>query len=61
MIALDTLETETPGNTELKFDTGSNSYHFNWKSSSTFVNRCFDLLLELDNGTTQTARFKFTK
>ena len=58
---LDTLETETPGDTELGFDAGSNTYHFNWKTSSTFVNRCYDLLLELDNGTTQTARFKFTK
>ena len=43
------------------FDAGSNTYHYNWKTSSTYVNRCFDLLLELDNGTTQTARFKFTK
>jgi cysteine-rich repeat protein len=58
---LDTLETETPGETSLTYDVGSNSYHFNWKTNTAFANRCYDLLLELDNGTTQTARFKFTK
>ncbi len=58
---LDTLETETPGDTVLMYDAGSSTYHYNWKTGTAYANRCFDLLLELDNGTTQTARFKFTK
>jgi hypothetical protein len=58
---VDTLETDTPGATTLTYDTGSNSYHYNWQTSSTFANKCYELLLELDNGTTQIARFSFTK
>jgi len=54
---VDTLETDTPGSTTLTYETGSNSYHYNWQTSSTFANKCYELLLELDNGTTQTARF----
>jgi cysteine-rich repeat protein len=59
--SLDTLETETPGSSGLTYDVTSNEYHYNWQTSSTYLNRCYDLLLELDNGTTQVARFKFTK
>jgi cysteine-rich repeat protein len=49
------------GASGLTYDTGSNQYHYNWKTSSTYLNKCYELLLELDNGTTQIARFKFNK
>ena len=58
---LDQLETETAGSSALMYDSASNSYHYNWKTDSTFAGKCYDLLLQLDNGTTETARFKFTK
>ncbi len=58
---LDTLETETAGNSALMYDAASNQYQYNWKTDSTFANKCYELQLQLDNGTTQIARFKFTK
>ena len=57
----DVLETDTPGGTSLTYETGANQYHYNWKTLSTYSGKCYELLLELDNGTTQIARFKFTK
>lgn len=55
------MPTDTPGASGLTYDAGSNTYHYNWKTSSTFANKCYELLLELDDGTTQIAGFKFTK
>jgi cysteine-rich repeat protein len=57
----DTLETDTPGASGLTYDAGSNQYHYNWKTSTTYANKCYDLLLEFDNGTTVVAHFKFKK
>lgn len=55
------LPSDTPGASGLTYDVGSNQYHYNWKTSSAFADKCYELLLELDDGTTQVARFKFTK
>jgi cysteine-rich repeat protein len=57
---LDQLETETTGVSGLSV-TADGQYHYNWKTDATFAGKCYELLLELDNGTTQVARFKFTK
>ena len=34
---------------------------FTWQTSSSFVGKCYEVLVELDNGMTKAARFKFTK
>ncbi len=57
----DPMGSDTPGASGLTYDTGSNEYHYNWKTDKTFANKCYELLLELDNGTTQIARFRFDK
>ncbi len=57
----DLLETETSGSSILRYDTTAQQYVYNWQTSSTFAGKCYELLLELDNGTTPVARFSFTK
>jgi hypothetical protein len=57
----DLLETETSGASMLRYDSTSNQYIYNWQTQSVFANNCYELLLELKDGTTQVARFKFTK
>jgi hypothetical protein len=55
----DTLVADTSGDSGLRYDSGANQYHFNWKTSSGFAGKCYELLVELDNGTTQVSRYKF--
>jgi len=57
----DTLETLTSGNSVLRYDSTTQQYVYNWQTSKTFATKCYELLLELDDGTTQLARFKFPK
>ena len=57
----DTLETVTSGNSVLRYDTTAQQYIYNWQTSKTFATKCYELLLELDNGSTQVARFRFPK
>ncbi len=59
----DTLETEadTSGGSGLHYDTTANQYIFNWQTSSSFVNKCYELRFDFDNGSSQSALFKFTK
>jgi cysteine-rich repeat protein len=59
--AQDAINGDTSGNSGLQYDTGAEQYHYNWKTNKDFAGKCYDLLLELDDGTTQIARFKFTK
>ena len=40
---------------------GDGYYQFNWKTPTSYANSCKTMLLELDNGSIQTANFKFTK
>jgi hypothetical protein len=51
----------TSGQTELRYDTAAEHYIFKWKTAKSFEDKCYQLVLELDNGTTPFALFKFTK
>lgn len=57
----DPLPADDAGASGLRYDTGSGQYIFNWKTSKSFENGCYELLLEFDNGITANALFKFTK
>jgi len=56
-----TPDATTTGATSLRYDSTNNQYVFNWQTSSTFAGKCYELLLNLDDGTQQIARFRFTK
>ncbi len=57
----DAMESETSGASVLRYDTTAQQYVYNWQTTSTFAGKCYELYVELDNGTTQVARFSFTK
>jgi len=57
----DLLETDTSGASGLHYEPGAEQYIFNWKTAKTFAGNCYEVLLEFDDGTTQFARFNFTK
>jgi hypothetical protein len=59
--AEDPVVGETAGNSRLRYDLDNEQYVYNWKTNKSFAGKCYELLLELDDGTTQVARFKFTK
>jgi hypothetical protein len=54
-------DADTSGSSGLHYDATANQYIFTWQTESKFVNKCFEVQLDLDNGTQQTVRFKFTK
>jgi Tol biopolymer transport system component len=45
----------------LRYDSAAKQFIFNWKTSSAFAGKCYELLLDLDDGTQKAARFKFTR
>ncbi len=57
----DPLPVDTSGSSGLRYDSTANQYIFNWQTSSSFVNNCYELLLDLNDGTQKTARFRFTR
>lgn len=54
-------DADTSGSSGLRYDFTANQYIFTWQTSSTFANKCYELLLDLNDGTQKIARFKFTK
>jgi cysteine-rich repeat protein len=54
-------ETSTAGNTQLRYDAGAEQYIYNWKTSKDFADKCYQLVLELDNGQSPYALFRFSK
>jgi uncharacterized repeat protein (TIGR01451 family) len=52
-------ETDTPGNSTLTYDAGSDKYHYNWKTEKPWANTCRSLVVTLNDGSTHTALFKF--
>jgi len=47
--------------TSLRYDAAANQFVFNWQTSKAFGGKCYELILDLDDGTQRTARFKFAK
>ena len=39
----------------------NNQFVFNWKTAKTFAGKCHELLVELDDGSVHSARFRFTR
>jgi cysteine-rich repeat protein len=52
---------ETSGGTVLRYETGAEQYIYNWKTAKDFAGKCYELVVELDDGTSQYALFSFTK
>jgi cysteine-rich repeat protein len=54
-------ETSVAGSTQLRYDEAAEQYVYNWKTSKDFADKCYQLVLELDNGQSPYALFRFTK
>lgn len=52
-------ETVTAGSSSLSYDSGSDRYHYVWKTESSWKNTCRQLNVVLKDGTTHSAKFKF--
>jgi len=53
--------TDTTGSAGLRYDLSNEQYIYNWQTSKSFAGKCYEVVLELDDGTTPYALFKFTK
>jgi hypothetical protein len=62
-LAQDTLPSEagTSGSSGLHYDATAQQWVFNWQTSNSFVNKCYELRFDFDNGSYRTALFKFSK
>lgn len=49
------------GSSGLRYDSATNQYAFNWQTTSSFANKCYEFRVTFDNGSSRTALFKFTK
>jgi hypothetical protein len=49
--------TDTPGGSTLTYS--PDQYHYNWKTESSWVGTCRQLVVTLNDGSTHTAKFKF--
>lgn len=57
--AVDLTEIDTPGNSGLTYNAGSDQYHYNWKTLKAWENTCRQLVVKLNDGTEHRANFKF--
>ncbi len=58
----DAIETTvTAGNSNLSYDPATDQYTYVWKTDKSWANKCGNLLVTFNDGTTRTARFQFTK
>ena len=55
----DVEETGTAGSSSRSYDASSDRYHYVWKTESSWAGTCRMLIVELIDGTTHTANFKF--
>lgn len=53
-------ETTSAGSSSLSYNAGSDQYHYVWKTDSAWAGTCRQLNVTLSDGTTHTAKFKFT-
>ncbi len=54
-------ETVSPGGSSLTYDGGADQYIYVWKTEKSWVNSCRQLLIKLNDGTTHSASFSFSK
>jgi hypothetical protein len=54
-------DADTSGSSGLRYDPTAKQYIFTWQTSASFANNCYELRFDFDNGSYQTALFKFTK
>ncbi len=54
-------ETSTAGNSSLAYDSVTDQYTYVWKTDKSWAGKCGTLIVTFNDGTTQTALFKFTK
>lgn len=54
-------ETVSPGGSSLTYDSGADQYIYVWKTEKPWVNSCRQLLIKLNDGTTHSASFSFSK
>lgn len=54
-------ETMTAGNSSLTYDTGTQRYHYVWKTEKGWAGTCRQLQLKFIDGSTMTANFNFKK
>ncbi|HEX5041663.1 MAG TPA: Ig-like domain repeat protein [Candidatus Polarisedimenticolaceae bacterium] len=57
----DPLPADTSGSSGLRYDASANQFVFTWQTSSSFAGKCYELLLDLSDGTQHVSRYKFTK
>jgi hypothetical protein len=51
--------TVSSGGSSLSYDSGSDQYHYNWKTEASWAGTCRALVVTLNDGTSHTAYFKF--
>jgi len=54
-------QTVTAGASGLKYDAAADQYVYVWKTDKSWTGKCGTFSLQLDDGTTHTAMFSFTK
>ncbi len=52
-------ETVTAGNSSLSYSAGSDQYHYVWKTEQSWAGTCRQLVVQLNDGSTHRANFKF--
>lgn len=57
--AADLTDTVTAGSSSLSYDAGSDQYNYVWKTDSSWVGTCRQLVLTLNDGSPHVANFKF--
>jgi cysteine-rich repeat protein len=61
-LPVDPIEvTDTSGSSGLRYDLTAEQYIYSWQTAKSFAGKCYEVALELDDGTTPYALFKFNK
>ena len=58
-LGIEVEETETAGASELRYDAGSDQYHYVWKTDRAWAGSCRQLIVKLRDGTEHRANFQF--
>ena len=59
-VDVDVEETTSAGSSSLSYNAASDQYTYVWKTDSAWAGTCRQLTVTLSDGTTHTAKFKFT-